>query len=208
MEGDLQLPENTSGIVLFAQGGGCARHSPRTQFIAEVLRQAGIGTLVLDLLMHAEEPQDRMAGAPRFDIRLLSRRLIAARRWLETRPETRELKAGVCGAGSGGAAALVMAAELGKDIAAVVSRGGRPDLAKKRLPEVWSPTLLIVGAHDETGILRNEEAFASLRCEKTFRIVPGATHLFEERGRLEQVAQLSAHWFGKHLGNAGHEPGA
>ena len=202
MEGHLQLPENASGIVLFAQGGGCARHSPRTQFVAEMIRQAGIGTLVLDLLVQAEEPSERMGGTPRFDIKLLTRELIAARRWLETRPETRGLKAGFCGAGTGGAAALMAAAELGKDIAAVVSRGGRPDLAKNRLAEVRSPTLLIVGDHDETVILRNEEAYARLRCEKMLRIVPGATHLFEERGRLEQVAQFSADWFGKHLESA------
>lgn len=199
LEGELKIPENASGVVLFAHGSGSSRHSPRNQFVAGVIREAGIGTLLFDLLTHDEERQDAMSGALRFDIALLAKRLVGATRWLEKQSETRDLKVGYFGASTGGGAALVAAAELGDCVAAVVSRGGRPDLAADALPKVKSPTLLIVGGYDEMVICLNDEAYAKLRCEKDFRIVPGATHLFEEPGKLEQVAQISAQWFHKHM---------
>ena len=200
LEGDLDLPASAAGVVLFAHGSGSSRHSPRNQFVARVIREAGLGTLLFDLLTQAEEAEDANTGALRFDIRLLANRLVAATRWLEGQPETRDLKVGYFGASTGGGAALVAAAEVGERVAAVVSRGGRPDLAGATLPKVKSPTLLIVGGDDDVVISLNDEAFARLNCEKDFQIVPGATHLFQEPGKLEQVAQLTAQWFRKHLG--------
>lgn len=200
LEGDLDLPTGASGVVLFAHGSGSSRHSPRNQYVAEVIRAAGVGTLLFDLLTHAEEQEDAITGALRFDIHLLAQRLIGATRWLELQPATRGLKVGYFGASTGGAAALMAAAELGDRITAVVSRGGRPDLAGSALHRVRSPTLLIVGGYDEMVLCLNNEAYEKLRCEKDFRIVPCATHLFEEPGKLEQVAQISAHWFSKHMG--------
>ena len=202
LEGDLKLPENAPGVVLFAHGSGSSRHSPRNQYVAGVIREAGLGTLLFDLLTHDEERRDAMTGELRFDIALLAKRLIGATRWLEKQPETRGLKIGYFGASTGGGAALVAAAELGDGIAAVVSRGGRPDLAGDALENVKSPTLLVVGGYDEMVICLNDDAYAKLRCEKDFRIVPGATHLFEEPGKLEQVAQISAAWFRKHMGSS------
>ena len=201
LEGELQLPENAPGVVLFVHGSGSSRHSPRNQFVAGVIREAGIGTLLFDLLTQDEERQDAVTGALRFDIGLLAKRLVSATRWLEKQPEARGLKMGYFGASTGGGAALVAAAELGDRIAAVVSRGGRPDLAGEALARVKSPTLLVVGGYDEMVICLNDDAYAKMRCEKDFRIVPGATHLFEEPGKLEQVAQISALWFDKHMGD-------
>lgn len=199
LKGELKIPANAPGVVLFAHGSGSSRHSPRNQFVAGVIREAGIGTLLFDLLTHDEERQDAVSGALRFDIGLLAKRLVGVTRWLDKQPETKGLKVGYFGASTGGGAALVAAAELGDRISAVVSRGGRPDLAGDALPGVQSPTLLVVGGHDEMVICLNDDAFAKLRCEKDFRIVPGATHLFEEPGKLEQVAQISANWFQTHM---------
>jgi putative phosphoribosyl transferase len=205
LDGELKIPENAPGVVLFAHGSGSSRRSPRNQFVAGVIREAGIGTLLFDLLTQDEERQDAESGALRFDIALLAKRLVGATRWLEKQPETRDLKVGYFGASTGGGAAIVAAAELGDRIAAVVSRGGRPDLAGDALQNVNSPTLLIVGGYDEMVICLNDDAYSKLRCEKDFRIVPGATHLFEEPGKLEQVARISAAWFRKHLGRANGE---
>ena len=208
LEGELKLPANAPGVVLFAHGSGSSRHSPRNQFVAGVIREAGIGTLLFDLLTHDEEQQDAVSGALRFDIGLLAKRLVGVTRWLDKQPETKGLKVGYFGASTGGGAALVAAAELGDRISAVVSRGGRPDLAGDALPGVKSPTLLVVGGHDEMVICLNDDAFEKLQCEKDFRIVPGATHLFEEPGKLEQVAQISAHWFQTHMVNNDDERSA
>jgi putative phosphoribosyl transferase len=200
LEGDLDLPHDAPGVVLFAHGSGSSRHSSRNQYVASVIRKAGLGTLLFDLLTSEEEEEDEVTRELRFDIRLLAQRLVAATRWVVAQPETKGRKIGYFGASTGGAAALVAAAKLGRTIAAVVSRGGRPDLASEILPEVQSPTLLIVGGYDGLVIDANEAAYAGLRCEKQFRIVPQATHLFEEPGKLEEVARLSAEWFGTYLG--------
>lgn len=197
LEGELSLPEGARGVVLFAHGSGSSRHSPRNQFVAQVIRQVGIGTLLFDLLTRNEEEADRYTGHLRFDIGLLARRLVDATDWI-TRAEAK-LRVGYFGASTGGGAALVAAAERGGEVGAVVSRGGRPDLAGEALPRVQSPTLLIVGGRDLPVIRMNEEAFARLRCEKELKIVPGATHLFEEPGTLEEVARLAADWFRRYL---------
>ena len=202
LDGDLQVPEDASGVVLFAHGSGSSRNGPRTQFLAEAIRQVGIGTLLFDLLTQSEEPKDAVTCSLRFDIPWLARRLVGITAWVENQPEIHGLKVGYCGSSTGSAAALMAAAELGDHVAAVVSRGGRPDLAREVLPRVKSPTLLIVGGYDETIMFLNEEAYEKLHCVKNFRIVPGATHLFDEPGKLEQVAQLTAHWFGRHMGAA------
>ncbi|HXG48123.1 MAG TPA: dienelactone hydrolase family protein [Methylomirabilota bacterium] len=199
LEGEVNLPAGAGGIVLFAHGSGSSRHSPRNQFVARLIRESGVGTLLFDLLTPAEEVEDNLTAALRFDIDLLARRLVAATRWVKSQPEMQQLGIGYFGSSTGGGAALVAAAEMGKSIGAVVSRGGRPDLAGDALSRVQSPTLLIVGEYDE-GVLRlNEEAFARLRCEKELKIVPRATHLFEEAGALDQVARLAADWFCRHL---------
>lgn len=200
LEGELTVPPDAPGVVLFAHGSGSSRHSPRNQHAAEVIRAAGFGTLLFDLLTHAEEQVDQVTYGLRFDIDLLARRLMLTTQWLETLPETQGKKLGYFGASTGAAAALMAAAELGERIAAVVSRGGRPDLAGHALPLVCSPTLLIVGGQDVDVLSLNEEAYAKLVCEKSLRIVPGASHLFEEPGKLDQAVQLSVHWFTKHMG--------
>jgi putative phosphoribosyl transferase len=197
LEGELHLPAGARSVVLFAHGSGSSRHSPRNQYVAQVIRQAGIGTLLFDLLTRNEEAADRHTGRLRFDIGLLARRLVDATDWL-TRAEP-GLRVGYFGASTGGGAALVAAAELGGAIGAVVSRGGRPDLAGDALPRVQSPTLLIVGGQDMPVIRMNEDAYARLHCVKELKIVPGATHLFEEPGALEEVARLAAAWFQKYL---------
>jgi putative phosphoribosyl transferase len=199
LEGELGIPAAATGVVLFAHGSGSSRHSSRNQYVARVIREAGIGTLLFDLLTREEEAVDLRTGQLRFDISLLARRLVDATHWIGQEPETRQLRVGYFGASTGGGAALVAAAELGAAVGAVVSRGGRPDLAGPALPRVQSPTLLIVGGHDELVIQLNESAYAQLRCEKALQIVPGATHLFEERGALEEVARLATDWFQKHL---------
>jgi dienelactone hydrolase len=199
LNGTLQIPEGASGIVVFAHGSGSSRFSPRNQYVAGVLRDAGLGTLLFDLLTPAEEAVDVQTRELRFDIGLLAMRLMDATTWLAHGDETQHLRIGYFGASTGGGAALVAAARLGQAIGAVVSRGGRPDLAGTALPHVVSPTLLIVGGRDTTVIQLNEAAYAQLRCQKALEIVPGATHLFEEPGALERVAQLAAGWFQQHL---------
>jgi putative phosphoribosyl transferase len=199
LEGELGLPAGATGVVLFAHGSGSSRHSSRNQYVARIIREAGIGTLLFDLLTQEEEAIDLRTAHLRFDIGLLARRLVDATRWISQEPETRQLRVGYFGASTGGGAALVAAAELGAAVGAVVSRGGRPDLAGAALPRVQSPTLLIVGERDDLVIELNEQAYAQLRCEKELNIVPRATHLFEEPGALEEVARLASDWFQQHL---------
>ena len=199
LEGEYGIPARARGIVVFAHGSGSSRYSPRNQFVARTIREAGTGTLLFDLLTHEEEIEDNITGRLRFDIGLLARRLIAVTHWLNQKPETQRYGVGYFGSSTGGGAALVAAAELGPTIGAVVSRGGRPDLAGEALPRVQSPTLLIVGGRDDVVIQLNQEALAKLRCEKELKIVPRATHLFEEPGTLEEVARLAADWFQRHL---------
>jgi putative phosphoribosyl transferase len=199
LEGELIVPDGASGIVVFAHGSGSSRNSPRNKYVAGVIRDSGLGTLLFDLLTPQEESVDAYTGEYRFDIRMLADRLIAAARWLKGGNETKHLEIGLFGASTGGAAALVAAAELGKTAGAVVSRGGRPDLAGDALAHVRSPVLLIVGGDDDVVIELNREAFARLHCTKELMIVPGATHLFEEPGTLESVARLSAGWFERYL---------
>lgn len=192
LSGELVLPPAALGVVLFAHGSGSSRFSPRNTYVANVLQQHGIGTLLFDLLTRAED-QDY---AQRFDIDLLTQRLLAATDWLQKNPGTKALKAGYFGASTGAAAALQAAAKMQDAIAAVVSRGGRPDLAGAvALNQVTAPTLLIVGSADHGVIELNEQAYALMTCVKKLVLVPGATHLFEEPGTLEQVAQFAADWF-------------
>jgi dienelactone hydrolase len=199
LEGELTIPADATGIVLFAHGSGSSRHSPRNKFVAGIIQKAGIGTLLFDLLTNEEEEVDIRTRHLRFDINLLAQRLVGATRWLENFPETKNLKVGFFGSSTGGGAALVAAAELGEKIGAVVSRGGRPDLAGEALANVHSPVLLIVGGLDKTVIILNEEAFEQMYCKKELKIVPDATHLFEESGALEKVALMAAEWFAEHL---------
>ena len=200
LEGELGLPDNCPAVVLFVHGSGSSGHSPRNQYVARKIREANLGTLLFDLLTLEEEEADRFTREFRFDIRLLADRLIGVTRWIKTLPETRDLKIGYFGSSTGGGAALVAAAKLGDEIGAVVSRGGRPDLAAKALSEVTAPTLLVVGGCDDVVLDLNQTALTQLRCEKSLSVVPGGTHLFEEAGALEQVANVSAEWFQRHLG--------
>ena len=199
LEGTLGVPEGARGVVLFAHGSGSSRHSPRNRHVAGLLRRAGLATLLIDLLTSEEEEVDLRTGHLRFDIRLLAQRLIGASGWLQDQPETANLRIGYFGASTGAGAALVAAAEHPEAVGAVVSRGGRPDLAGEALPRVEAPTLLIVGGKDAVVIGMNEEALGLLRAEKRLEIVPGATHLFEEPGALEEVSRLAAGWFVRHL---------
>jgi putative phosphoribosyl transferase len=199
LNGELKVPDKATGIVSFAHGSGSSRHSPRNQFVARVIRDAGVGTLLFDLLTREEEVIDNYTREFRFDINLLARRLVAVTGWLAGETTTSHLRPGFFGSSTGGGAALVAAAELGEQIGAIVSRGGRPDLAGKALGHVKAPTLLIVGGLDEPVIRMNQNAYAQLRCEKELKIIPGATHLFEEAGKLETVADLAATWFMKYL---------
>ncbi|MFI0967785.1 phosphoribosyltransferase family protein [Streptomyces sp. NPDC021080] len=200
LRGKLTLPEGATGVVLFAHGSGSGRHSPRNQFVARGLNRAGLGTLLFDLLTE-EEARDR---ANVFDTGLLARRLADATDWVRGRPETQELAVGYFGASTGAAAALSAAAEPGARIAAVVSRGGRADLAGPRLPAVKAPTLLIVGGRDESVLDLNRQAQARLRCESRLAVVPGATHLFEEPGALQRVTDLARDWFTDHMAPVQH----
>ncbi len=195
LEGALAIPSGARGIVLFAHGSGSSRHSPRNNFVAQTLRSTGNGTLLMDLLSSAEDA----VYEKRFDIHLLTRRLETATRWLGEQAETAALAIGYFGASTGAAAALKAAASLGLQVGAVVSRGGRPDLARGALGQVRSPTLLIVGGLDDVVLELNREAYSLLKCEKQMTIVPGATHLFEEPGTLQEVARLAARWFERHL---------
>jgi putative phosphoribosyl transferase len=199
LEGELILPEGATGIVLFAHGSGSSRHSPRNRRVAGYLREASIGTLLFDLLTSKEEGIDLVTGHLRFDIGLLGERLVGATAWLGNQPGLQPLCIGYFGASTGGGAALVAAAELGDRVSAVVSRGGRPDLAGAALPNVMAATLLLVGEYDEPVIAMNQAAYEQLRCIKALGIVPGATHLFEEPGALEEVARLATEWFQRHL---------
>jgi dienelactone hydrolase len=199
LEGNLTIPEGATGVVLFAHGSGSSRHSPRNRYVAQILRQGGLATLLIDLLTPEEEREDMITAQLRFDIELLAERLVGASDWLERNPFTTTLRIGYFGASTGAAAALVAAAERPSAAGAVVSRGGRPDLAIPYLPRVKAPTLLIVGGHDYQVIEMNREALAHLHTEKQLEIVPGATHLFEEKGTLEQVARLAQQWFVQHL---------
>jgi putative phosphoribosyl transferase len=199
LSGNLTIPENAIALVLFAHGSGSSRHSPRNQFVARTLNGAGLGTLLFDLLTPEEEELDIHTREHRFNISLLAERLVHATKWASQQDETRDLHIGYFGSSTGGAAALVAAAELPQDVGAVASRGGRPDLAGDALPRVQAPTLLIVGSNDDVVIELNEMARDQMRCEVKLEIIPGATHLFEEPGALEQVAKLASDWFSLHL---------
>jgi len=195
LEGNLTIPDRARGIVLFAHGSGSSRHSPRNRFVAAELQRDGLATLLIDLLTSDEEELDWRTRRLRFDIGLLAGRLVTVTDWLTQELDTRNLKIGYFGASTGAAAALVAASERPENVGAVVSRGGRPDLAAAALPYVKAPTLLIVGGEDGLVIGMNEEAFELLPVEKKFVIVPGASHLFEEPGALEKVARLAVDWF-------------
>jgi putative phosphoribosyl transferase len=199
LEGDLQVPDEVTGVVLFAHGSGSGRHSTRNRFVAGELQLAGLATLLIDLLTQAEEAVERHTGHLRFDIPLLAERLVAATHWLADESSTRSLPVGYFGASTGAGAALVAAATLPDKIGAVVSRGGRPDLAGDALPRVRAPTLLIVGGQDLTVLELNRGAMARMGAEVRLEIVPAATHLFEEPGALEIVAHLARDWFLRHL---------
>jgi dienelactone hydrolase len=199
LEGNLVVPKGAEGVVLFAHGTGSSRFSPRNRYVAEVLQKAGIATLLMDLLTKEEERVDMFTAELRFDIGMLADRLIGAVQWLKRNPGTKHLVIGCFGASTGAAAALIAAAKCPGDVKAVVSRGGRPDLAMPYLPQVKAPTLLIVGGDDEPVIGMNREAMEALSSVKRLEIIPGATHLFEEPGTLERVAGLAAGWFSKYL---------
>ena len=199
LEGIVSIPEEARGFVVFVHGSGSSRHSPRNQYVARVIRAAGLGTLLFDLLTPEEERIDLRTPYLRFDMDLLAGRLEEVTAWVADTDATRHLRLGYFGASTGGGAALMAAARLGQSIGAVVSRGGRPDLAGALLPKVQSPTLLIVGGRDDAVIQLNKAAYAQLQCERALRIVPGATHLFEEPGALDEVARLATEWFQQHL---------
>jgi pimeloyl-ACP methyl ester carboxylesterase len=199
IEGDLRLPADARALVIFAHGSGSSRRSPRNRMVAEAMNDVGMATLLFDLLTPAEEAVDVQTGRLRFDIALLAERLIVAGAAIAARPDTAELPVGTFGASTGAAAALVAAAERPASVRAVVSRGGRPDLAGTALPLVRAPTLLIVGGRDPQVLDMNRDAAARLTCEHDLVIVPGATHLFEEAGTLEEVSRLAIEWFTRHL---------
>jgi len=200
LEGNLAVPAGAHGIVIFAHGSGSSRHSPRNRYVADYLQHQRLGTLLIDLLTPNEEQIDLRTRHLRFDIDLLADRLAGAAEWVSDNPDTQGLAIGYFGASTGAAAALVAAAQKPQGIGAIVSRGGRPDLAGSSLAHVKAPTLLIVGGADEPVIGLNEDAFRQLRVEKRMEIIPGATHLFEEPGALEQVARLAGDWFSRTLG--------
>lgn len=199
LKGILTIPQDAQMVVVFAHGSGSGRLSPRNQFVAKCLNEQKLATLLLDLLTPEEEVVDEATREFRFDITLLASRLEDCTAWLAKNPETHLLSVAYFGASTGAAAALIAAAKQGSQIAAMVSRGGRPDLAAAQLPHVVAPTMLIVGGNDFGVIELNQEAFALLRCEKKLEIIPGATHLFEEPGTLEEVARLAAWWFNQQL---------
>jgi len=200
LEGELNLPPDAASLVLFAHGSGSSRHSSRNKFVARTLHNEGrMGTLLFDLLTAEEERAETQTRHLRFNISLLAERLVAVTRWALDHVTTRDMNVGYFGSSTGAAAALVAAAELPGMVGAVVSRGGRPDLAGDALGHVKAPTLLIVGSQDKPVIPLNEEAYYLLHCERALRIVPGASHLFEEEGALEKVAGMAAEWFSGHL---------
>ncbi len=195
LEGMLAIPDGAKGLVIFVHGAGSSRLSPRNNFVAEELQKVGLGTLLFDLLTEEEDE----IYENRFDIPLLADRLNAVTEWIKKQKEVKNLNIGYFGASTGAAAAIIGAADIGPDIKAVVSRGGRPDLAGDSLPKIQSPTLLIVGGDDDEVIGLNQEAYDMMNCKKELKIVPGATHLFEEPGTLEEAAGLAAEWFKKYL---------
>ena len=204
IEGDLVIVEGSEGIVLFAHGSGSSRHSPRNRFVAQRLQEGNLSTLLADLLTREEENMDMKTARLRFDIDLLAGRVIGAIDWLKRRDQTKELKVGCFGSSTGAAAALIAAQKRTDHVEAVVSRGGRPALASVILPEVKAPTLLIVGGNDAAVLKMNEDALSRLRAERKLEIIPGATHLFNEPGALESVAQAAREWFQRFL--SGQEP--
>lgn len=195
LEGFLAVPKEAEGVVIFAHGSGSSRQSPRNNFVAQILREAGLGTLLFDLLTEKEDENYKT----RFDISLLTERLKAATRWFQNQPEVGELHMGYFGSSTGAAAALQAAADLSTAIRAVVSRGGRPDMVKQHLPRVRAPTFLIVGGNDLDVLELNRQAYELLSVEKKLGVIPGAGHLFEEPGTLDLVARLAAEWFQKYL---------
>jgi putative phosphoribosyl transferase len=203
LAGNLDIPPRAHGIVLFAHGSGSSRHSPRNRFVAHLLREADLATLLIDLLTDAEEQADLETARYRFDIPLLADRLIGIMDWLHENPKTAGLRVGLFGSSTGAAAALIAAAERPALVAAVVSRGGRVDLANDDLERVRAPTLLLVGEHDQPVLSLNIEASRALPHESKLVVIPHATHLFEERGALDQVAIEAARWFTQHLVEAG-----
>src|SRR5213595_1742624 len=200
LDGNLTIVREAKALVLFAHGSGSSRHSARNQFVARTLNDAGLATLLFDLLTPNEEAIDMHTREHRFNISLLAERLEHGTTWAKQEDQTRDLRVGYFGSSTGGAAAVVAAAKIPQDIGAVVSRGGRPDLAGEALPGVQAPTLLIVGGNDDIVIELNEQARDRMRCEVKLEIVPGATHLFEEAGALERVAQLASDWFVNRIG--------
>jgi putative phosphoribosyl transferase len=200
LPGNLNIPKDASALILFAHGSGSSRHSPRNQFVARTLNNAGLATLLFDLLTQEEEAIDMQTRELRFNIHLLAERLVHATKWAKQQPPTRDLRIGYFGSSTGGAAALVAAVDVPQELGAVVSRGGRPDLAGEALLKVQAPTLLVVGGNDDIVIELNEQARDRMRCEVKLEIIPGATHLFEEPGALEKVAKLASDWFVSHLG--------
>jgi len=202
LSGNLSIPKDATALVVFAHGSGSSRHSPRNQFVARTLNETGLATLLFDLLTQEEDAIDVQSRELRFNIHLLAERLIHATKWAKQQEQTCDLRIGYFGSSTGGAAALVASAENPLDVGAVVSRGGRPDLAGEALPKVQAATLLIVGGNDNTVIELNEQARDRMRCEVRLEIIPGATHLFEEPGTLEKVATLAGDWFAKHIGSA------
>jgi putative phosphoribosyl transferase len=203
LEGSLVVPEGAEGLVLFAHGSGSSRHSPRNRYVAKVLQDANLATLLIDLLARKEAANDIQF---RFDIPLLSERLVGITNWLTQAPETKHLKIGYFGASTGAGAALLASTKRPDVVQAIVSRGGRPDLAGKALPLVRASTLLIVGGHDYPVIAMNREALGQISSEKRLEIIPGATHLFQEPGALEEVAQLASEWFKQYLAWTNHKP--
>ena len=199
LDGTLTVPPEPTGIVLFAHGSGSSRHSPRNRYVASVLEEAGLATLLMDLLTAPEDAAEARGALLRFDISVLAERLVDATRWLGDHPSVGRQPVGYFGASTGAAAALIAAARAPLDVRAVVSRGGRPDLAGDSLAGVTAPTLLIVGGNDHAVIEMNNEALQRLHCTKRLDVVPGASHLFEEPGTLEQVAELARDWFIEHL---------
>jgi len=200
LAGHLNIPKDASGLVLFAHGSGSSRHSPRNKFVADALNDSSLATLLFDLLTPQEEAIDTRTREHRFNIQLLAERLLNATNWAKQQEQTGDLRIAYFGSSTGAAAALVAAAEVPDEIGAVVSRGGRPDLANGALRKVQAPILLIVGGKDEIVIRLNEQARDKVRCEVKLEIIPAATHLFEESGALEKVASLASNWFTRHLG--------